>query len=442
MSSMEKVMDAIARQGEAFEEYKNTNDRRIKAVEAGKTSEADELQQKLDRLDSEITKFGNMKSHFQREIETNKDRIEDLEARASKPARTAAEKVNDEYTQNFLGWMRAKGQSPHHESKMQEIIRKARDMQAKDGEQKAISTLVGTPSAGGYAVPEVIAREIERLELLFSPVRRLVKVVNVQTSDYKELVNIRGASAGWVGESGTRTQTDASLLREVTPTHGELYAYPQASDWALDDIFFNVENWLAQEVADQFALLEGQAVIDGNGTNKPTGMLNTTPVLTDDDASPIRAAAAYEYLPCLSDDSPAVAEIRADCLIDLVYLLNTAYRMNAKWVMNSTTTGAIRKLKASDGHYLWQPGLAMGQPDMLLGYEIETWEQMQDIATNAFPVAFGNFQRGYLLVDRVGMMMTRDNVTTVGFTKFYIRRREGGIPLNNNAIKFLRTTTS
>ena len=171
---------------------------------------------------------------------------------------------------------------------------------------------IGTPAAGGYAVPEEIAREIEELERKFSPVRSLVKVVQVGSSDYKELVSIGGASSGWVGETGSRTATTTSQLRERAPTHGELYAYPQASEWSLDDIFFNVEAWLAEEVAESFAINEGDAVIRGNGTSKPTGMLNTTPVTTADFASPLRNAAAYQYIASPSVPSPAVYQIYPD----------------------------------------------------------------------------------------------------------------------------------
>ena len=81
--------------------------------------------------------------------------------------------------------------------------------------------------------------------------------------------------------------------------------------------------------------------------------------------------------------------------------------------MNSLTTGAIRKLKDSQGQYLWAPGLQAGQPDSLLGYPVATWEQMDDIGANTFPVAFGNFRRGYVLSDRVGLRITRDNITNV-----------------------------
>jgi HK97 family phage major capsid protein len=301
-------------------------------------------------------------------------------------------------------------------------------------EQKDVS--IGSPEGGGLAVPEVIAREIQRLELLFSPVRRLVKVVQTSTSDYKELINTRGTSAGWVGETDPRTATDTSQLRERTPTHGELYAYPQVTEWSLDDIFFNVQNWLSNEVSEQFAIAEGAAVINGDGANKPTGMLATAPTLAADDAATPRAANVYQYVP---SDSGGAAAVLPDELITLVYMLNSAYRPGSSWTMNSNTTAAVRKLKNADGDYLWQPGLQAGQPDRLLGYPVETWEQMPDIAANAFPIAFGNFARGYLLVDRTGLRMTRDQVTNPGYVRFYIRRRVGGTVLNNNAVKWLRT---
>ena len=131
--------------------------------------------------------------------------------------------------------------------------------------------------------------------------------------------------------------------------------------------------------------------------------------------------------------------LTADGLVDLLYSLNSAYRNGATWVMNSTTAAAVRKLKDGSGRYVWADSLALGQPSVLLGYPVEIWEQMPDIGLNNFPVAFGNFSRGYLLMERLGLQITRDEVTTPGLTKFYVRRREGGIPLNNDAIKFGRT---
>lgn len=426
MSTFQAIKEAIDKQAEAFEEFKRVNDERLKAVEAGNESKAGELGTKLVNIEADVKKFSELKKSLEIEMTAQRERLEELESRSKSPGKTAREKVADEYKAAFTDWIRAKGMSPTLDEKLHNLARK--------------DVTVASPAGGGYAVPEEISRQITLLEEKYSPVRRLVKVVPVGTSDYKELVDLNNASAGWVGETGSRTATLTPQLREVAPTHGELYAYPQASEWSLDDMFFNVEAWLAESVARRFTIAEGEAVIRGDGTNKPTGMINTTPVTTEDFASPLRAAAAYQYIPSLSVQSPPVAEVLPDALIDLQYALNSAYRANATWVMNSATTGAVRKMKDTNGQYLWQPSLAAGQPDMLLGRSVETWEQMDDIGTNKFPVAFGDWKQGYLLTERVGLRITRDNVTNVGFVRFYVRRREGGKPLNNDAIKFLRTT--
>lgn len=429
--SLQEIKTAIDGIASGFEEYKRTNDGAITALKNGDTSRFNELNEKLGKIDTAITAFAKLKTDIQVEMEDQKSRIEELEARSKTPGKGQKEKRADEYKGVFCDWVRNRGQSPGDEQKLQTLAK--RMIEEKD-------ITVGSGAGGGFAVPEEIARDIEKLELKFSPIRRMVKVVQTGTSDYKELVNIRGANAGWVGEQGPRPLTLTSQLREVAPTMGELYAYPQASEWSLDDIFFNVEQWLSTEVADAFSIQEGDAVIRGNGASKPTGMLNSVPTTADDSnygEPPTRAAAVYQYV--TSAASPN--NLDGDLLISLIYKLNAVYRMNATFVMNSVTTGAIRKLKDANGVYLWAPGLQAGQPDRLLGFPVETWEQMDDVGegSGAFPVAFGDFKRGYVLTDRVGMRITRDNVTNVGFVRFYVRRREGGIVLNNDAVKWIRT---
>ncbi len=349
-------------------------------------------------------------------------RLEELEANASSPGKTYRAKESTEHLNLFSRWLRR----PH-------------DNEAKHrlGEFESKVVSIGSDPGGGFAVPEEIAREIERLELRLSPVRALVRVVNVSTGDYKHIVNIRGTTSGWVSETGTRSETVTPLLREVAPIFGELYAYPQTTEWALDDAFFNIGDWLAEEVAQEFAVQEGTAVITGNGTDKPTGMINTVPTSVDDFGSPLRAAAVYQFV--ASAASPDA--ILPDSLIDLVYKVNSAYRANGTWVMNSATAGAVRKLKDDQKQDLWAPALAAGQPDMLLGYPVVTWEQMEDIGANKHPVAFGDFRRGYLLAQRTQIRITVDaNITTPGRIKYFVRRREGGHVLDNNAVKFLKTT--
>ena len=424
MSTFQAIKEAIDKQMEAFDAFKKTNDERLTAVKTGNESKAKELDAKLEKIDADVSKFGEIKKALEIEMQLNRERLEELESRSKSPGKTAEQKAKDEYKESFEAWIRHKGSSPVHEQKLHEMAKK--------------DVTIGTNAGGGFAVPEEIARQIEIMEAKFSPVRRLVKVVKAGTSDYKELVNIRGASSGWVGETGTRSATDTPQLREVTPTHGELYAYPQASEWSLDDVFFNVEEWITESVAQEFALLEGDAVIRGNATSKPTGMLNSAPTSVDDQFPPSRAAAVYQFVANVD----AGFAILPDSLIDLIYKLNAEYRMGAVFAMNSVTTGAVRKIKDTTDQYLWAPGIAAGQPDRLLGYPVETWEQMDSPAEAKHPIAFGNFRRGYLLVDRVGLRITRDNVTNVGFVRFYVRRREGGIVLNNDAIKFLKTTAA
>ena len=384
------------------------------------------------------------------------ERVEILEARASNPKAAAVDERFEAIERHLIDNPRKTAVDSHvsaidheHKTRFLAWLRRPKDMKAISdlheiqerlaAERKDMS--VGSNADGGYAVPQQIAADIERLELKLSPVRRLVKVLPAASSDFHHIASIGGTSSGWSSETGTRSATDTPQLRDIVPTHGELYAYPVVSNWALQDVFFDLAAYLTQEIASSFAFQEGDAVINGDGSNKPTGMLNTDPVLTADFASPLRAAAAYEYVAIDSDTlgSPQVPGLTADGLVDLLYSLNSAYRNGATWTMNSTTAAAVRKLKDGSGRYVWADSLALGQPSVLLGYPVEIWEQMPDIGLNNFPVAFGNFSRGYLLMERLGLQITRDEVTTPGLTKFYVRRREGGIPLNNDAIKFGRT---
>jgi HK97 family phage major capsid protein len=378
--------------------------------------------------------FDIFKNKNDAEIRALIERLEEIEARGDRPGRTgsnASTAAAREHKKRFEAWLR----KPYDAGTRNALS----EFQSREGlEQRGVT--IGTPAGGGYAVPEEISREVEKLELQFSPVRSLIKVQRVGTSDFKSLVNIRGATSGWVGETDARTATDTSQLRERVPTHGEIFAYPECTEWSMDDLFFNVADWLAEEAAQSFAIEEGDAVIRGNGTNKPTGMLTTTPTTAADFASPMRNAAAYMYLASPSLVSPTVYGIDPDKLIDMVYSLNAIYRAGAAWAMNSSTAGAIAKLKDSEGRYVWRESLVSGQPATLLGYPVAIWEQLDDIGANNFPVAFGNFRRAYTLAERTDLRITTDNITTPGRVKFYIRRREGGCVTNNNALRWLRTT--
>lgn len=295
-----------------------------------------------------------------------------------------------------------------------------------------------TGSAGGFALPEEISRVVQDQLIDVSPIRSIARVVQVSTPDFKMLIGARGATTAWNAEATDRsTETVTPALVEVAPTFGELWAYPSITQWALEDLVFNPESWLQMNVTDAFAQAEGTAFVTGNGTNRPTGFLTGTPVATGDAT---RAAGVLQYL--ASGNASTLGTAPADLLVSVIYMLKAGYRANAAYVMNSTTAGVIRKLKDSEGRFLWTDSLAAGQPPLLLGYPVVIAEDMPDIAANAFPIAFGDFSRGYVIADRTGMRIIRDEITKPGSIRYLISKRVGGAIADSNAIKLIKCAAS
>jgi HK97 family phage major capsid protein len=206
----------------------------------------------------------------------------------------------------------------------------------------------------------------------------------------------------------------------------------------LDDAQFDVEAWLADEIAVQFAKAEGTAFVNGDGIDKPKGFLTYTAVATGD---AVRAFGQLQYVPSgVANTLPTTNP--ADKLLDLVHALRAPYRQGAAWVMNSTTLATIRKFKTADGAFIWTPGLITGQPDTLLGYPVVESEDMPDIAANTMPIAFGNFRAGYLIAERSETNIIRDPYTNKPYVNFYATKRIGGAVSNSEAIKLMRIAVS
>ncbi len=299
-------------------------------------------------------------------------------------------------------------------------------------ELKAMSG--ATEAAGGYAVPEEIDQAIERTLTAISPIRAIASVVKVGSAGYRKLVTRKGTPSGWVAETAGRPMTDTPDFVEIAPPFGELYANPAASQAMLDDAAFEVETWLAGEIAGEFARAEGAAFVKGTGVGQPRGFL-TGATYADGDAT--RPFGALQTVATgVSGGFPAANP--QDVLIDLVQALRTPYRQGAVFVMNSATAARIRKFKTSDGAFLWQPGLVAGQPNSLLGYPVVEAEDMPDVAANSLSIAFGNFKAGYLIAERTETQILRDPFTNKPFVHFYATKRVGGQVMNSEAIKLLR----
>ncbi|GAB5348920.1 phage major capsid protein [Alteriqipengyuania sp. 357] len=297
-----------------------------------------------------------------------------------------------------------------------------------------IKSLSGTsPSDGGYAVPRAIDAMIARALTDISPIRAIAQVVQTGTAGYRKLIATGGTASGWAGEVAERPETDTPTFAEIAPPTGDLYANPAASQAMLDDAAFDLESWLASEIAMEFARAEGSAFVNGSGINQPRGFLQA-PTSTLDDAA--RAFGTLQYVGTGSatglGDEPDLT------LIDLVHTLKAGHRQGASFVMNSATLAEVRKLKTSDGAFVWQPGLVEGQPDRLLGYPVVEAEDMPDIAADACPIAFGNFRHGYLIAERSATQVLRDPFSNKPFVHFYATKRIGGQVLDSAAIKLLR----
>jgi len=305
-----------------------------------------------------------------------------------------------------------------------------------DFQSKALAA--GSNPDGGYVVPVQLDTTIDRVLSEVSPIRAISSVMQVSTSSLKKPMNMGGAGAGWVGEAEARPQTATPTLNMLEFPVMEMYANPAATQTLLDDAYVNIEQWLADEVQITFAEQEGAAFVAGNGVNKPRGFLSYDTVANANYAwgklGFIASGAASDF------EAPVDAARTGpeDRFIDLIHSLKAGYRQGARFVMNSATLSKIRKFKDGNGNFIWQPGLVAGQPDRLLGYPITEAEDMPDVGAGEFPIAFGNFNRGYQVVDRIGTRVLRDPFTAKPFVLFYTTKRVGGGVKNFEAIKLMK----
>jgi len=414
--------------GSLVASFKEANDERLDKL-ANKEA-VGEIEQKLVNIETALTAQEATKAEIDAKVVAQDVRINELEAMyeaGGAGGYNATKQLHEQHRDAFYEMLRTNGRS----STATKCIDVQEKVIAALSAEKRVDLASG--AAGEYLLPEVIRAEIETMEQTMSPVRQLIPVVNITTNDFKQVVDLRGTGSGWVGETDARNVTGTPAIRSRAPTMGELYARPEATQWAAMDLS-SVDSWLSRSVGEEFAKQEGVAVISGNGTTKPTGFLNGTPVVTADENSPLRSAEVLQYI------APPSPDDITEHLLSLIYALQTGYRQGAAFTFNSTTAGLIRRAKDTNGQYLWQPSFVAGEPPQVAGYAFVVWENMPAAGESptVHPIAFGNWGRGYLLVQRSEIRVIRDEVTNPGFIRWYFFRREGGIILNNDAIKLAK----
>ncbi len=386
----------------AFEAFKETNDQRLCEIE--KRMSVDTVTtDKLERID--------------RALDQHKRTVDDLIHKSQRPQLENAAR-------------RGPSQSSAHKAAFEDYVRKGLTTNLHAFEAKALS--VASDSDGGYLVPDETERTINSSVRDMSPLRAICSVRQVSGSVYRKPFALTGAATGWVGETAARAETAAPTLTELAFPTMELYAMPSATQTLLDDSAVDIDQWIAEEVREAFAEQEGTAFVNGDGVNKPRGFLNYR---TADQAS-----WSWDNIGTISTgvSSAFPADDPADVLVDLIYSIKSGYRANAHFVMNRSTQSVIRKMKDADGNYLWQPSLQPGLASTLLGFPVAEAEDMPNIAADSLSVAFGDFRRGYLIVDRIGVRVLRDPYSSKPYVLFYTTKRVGGGVQDFDAIKLLK----
>ncbi len=301
-------------------------------------------------------------------------------------------------------------------------------------EEKALSSAVAAD--GGYLVDPQTSATIQSVLRSASSLRQVAKVVNVEATSYDVLIDSTETGAGWANELADSTETTTPTIERISIPLHELSALPKISQRLLDDSAFDIETWLSERVADTFARSEAAAFVDGDGVDKPVGIL-THPTIAND----VWSWGSLGYV-ATGNDGGFDQSNPGNGLINLVYGLGARYRANATFVLNSKTAGYVRQIKDAEGRFLWTDGLAAGEPARLLGYPVLISEDMPDIANGSFAVAFGDFGAGYTIAERPDLRILRDPFSAKPHVLFYATKRVGGDVSDFAAIKLLKFSAS
>jgi HK97 family phage major capsid protein len=389
-----------------FEEFKAANDQRLDEIERKRDDVLNE--DKVERINAAL--------------DAQTRRIDQIALKQARPALETARKIASDPS------------GLEHKSAFDAYVRGGDAGALRILETKALSA--GSNADGGYLVPPELEHEIGRRLAAISPIRAIASVREISSSVYKKPFMTAGPATGWVGETDVRSQTTSPTLDALSFPAMELYAMPAATPTLLDDAAVNIDEWIAAEVELTFAAQEGTAFVTGDGVNKPKGFLSYTNVANSSWSWGNLGYIASEAAGAFASSNPS------DVLVDLVYALKAGYRQNGVFVMNRRTQATIRKFKDSGGSYLWQPPAQAGGKASLMTFPVVEAEDMPDIGANSVSVAFGDFRRGYLVVDRTGVRVLRDPYSAKPYVLFYTTKRVGGGVQDFDAIKLLKFAAS
>ena len=394
--SINEITDRVASLGNAWEQFKQINDARLNEIE--RKGNADPL-------------YNEHLNNISMALDNYKSRLDTIETVYNRPL--LGDDINIKSTASHSEYSKA----------FRNYLRKGMDGGLEALQTKALS--VGSDPDGGYLVTPHMSSKIVQSIFETSPMRQLASVETI-SSDALELIDDHDqAAAGWTSETGAITETSSpTLAKRNIPTH-ELYAQPKATQKLVDDSAIDIESWLSGKIADIFSRKENTAFVSGSGVGQPRGILTY--------------ASGTNWGQIQQVTSGSSGAVTADAIINLFYSLKDAYTKRANFLMNRTVVQSVRLLKqATTNQYMWQPGLAAGAPDTLMGIPVHMAADMPVAASNSLSIAVGDFQAAYQIVDRKGINILRDPFTEKPFVKFYATKRVGGDVVNFEAIKLMK----
>lgn len=438
--TLAEVKTAIDASNRLFEDFKQTNDRRLAQLEARGVADP-LLQQKIEKINADLE--GHVKVT---------DAFAQLEAKVNRLSLAGGGEKSDEFTKELETFNRevravaqAGGRVVPAELSVESYRAYKQSLRAylrrgdRDASYDVKAMSVGSDPDGGVTVTPDMSGRIVKKVYESSPVRLYASQQSISSDALEGLRDTDEAAQGWVGETGSRSATTSpTFAKWRIPAH-EQYAMPEATQSLLDDSSINIEQWLADKVADKFGREENKAFVTGNGVGKPRGFASYTTAATADSS---RAWGTIEHVASGTNGSWGTAPNGSDKLVDLVHKMNPNYFQGAIFAMNKLTLGSARQLKANS-EYIWLPSMQAGVPSQLLGFPVAVFEDMASYSTtDALAVAFGNFGIGYQVVDRIGIRTLRDPYTNKPYVRFYSTKRVGGDVVHFEAIKFLKFGTS
>jgi HK97 family phage major capsid protein len=423
------VKNAVGELEKAFADFKQVNDIRLKEIE--NKGSADPLTDvKVQRLNQEI-------SRAQDAAMTAKQRVDVLETvlkRAPVGGNTGGE--YDEACRFALelkgNWPADGGDVEQYRSYKKAFRNYLRKNNAGSDIEEIKALSAGSDPDGGYLVTPDISGRIVQLVNETSPMRQVANIVTIGTDRLEGTRDLDEVTTGWVAETDARTETDTPQIGQYAiPVH-EQYAEPRATQRLLDDAMFNIEEWLAAKIADKFSRMENTAFVSGDGTGKPKGFLTYAAGVPDSTTFNVIEQVVSGAAGAFAASNPG------DALINLIYSLKGVYRSNAVFMMKRATLAEVRKLKDTDGNYIYNPDMQNKTGGTLFGFPVVEVEDMPALAADSLSIAFGDFNAGYQIVDRQGLHILRDNLTAKPFVKFYTTKRVGGDVVNFEAIKLMK----